>query len=79
MVLEKREVPGGRHFRAYQASAVVPFPDGTTLSFPGSSIALAANEWFLLPQVVAVLTAFLEQRAEPDFVRWRDITELLAG
>jgi hypothetical protein len=79
MVIEKRDPPGGRHFRAYQATAVVPFPDGTTLCFSGSEIPLAANEWFLLPQVVAVFTAFLEQRAEPDFVSWRDITELLAG
>jgi hypothetical protein len=47
--------------------------------FPGNEIALTANEWFLLPQVVAVFAAFLEQRAEPDFVRWRDITEPLAG
>jgi hypothetical protein len=79
MVLEKRDAATGRQYRAFQDAAVVPFPDGTRLAFSGMAIELAANEWFLLPQVVAVFEAFLEGRAEPDFVRWRDISALLNG
>lgn len=78
LVLEKREAPSGQHFRAYQDQPVVPFEDGTELVFAASRIRLRAVEWFTLQQVVDIAVAFAAQRAEPEFVRWRDITDLLA-
>lgn len=42
-LLEYRNAEG-KHFRATQESAVVPFPDGTILGFTGSEIAMAAEE-----------------------------------
>lgn len=65
----------GTHFRARQETNVVPFPDGTILSFAGSEIAMAQHEWFLLKQVAEVLSAFAVKRPFPAFVQWKKLNE----
>lgn len=75
LLLEKRVAETGRHYRAFQARPVVPFEDGTELSFSGGRIRLQAGEWFQLKQVVEVFTAFLLELEEPAYLQWRDFTE----
>lgn len=74
-VLERRDLPARRHHRAYQDAPNKAFPDGTLLVFGGGQIAMRANEWFTARLVADVFVAFLEGRAPPDSVRWRDITD----
>lgn len=64
----------GAHFRAVQSSPVVPFPDGTLLSFSGGSIALAQGEWFQLRQVVAAFSSFASTAPFPDWLTWQKLT-----
>lgn len=78
-LLERRDAADGHQFRAYQDEPVVPFEDGTELCFSGGRIPLQSREWFRLTQVVEVFIAFNEGKPLPEYVRWRDITELLAG
>lgn len=78
-LLERRDAVSGRHFRGYQTQPVVPFEDGTELCFSGGRIPLQAREWFRVKQAIEVFVAFNEARPLPEYVQWRDITELLAG
>ena len=64
-------------YRGYQATPSTPFPDGTILKFGGGEIRMRNDEWFNIAQVVEVFLAFLEKRAMPSFVKWRDISEIL--
>ena len=63
----------GKHFRAMQNSPVVPFPDGTIISFTGNQIALAQNEWFLIKQVTEIFSAFAAGQVFPSFVEWKEL------
>ncbi len=67
--IEWRDVTGSHH-RGAQATTVVPFPDGTVLSFSAGSVELAKNEWFLASQVNEVLRAFLAGKPFPSWLRW---------
>lgn len=60
----------GRHHRGSQVTPVVPFPDGTPLSFSAGSVELASNEWFFAAQVNDVFGAFLAGKAFPSWLRW---------
>ena len=71
-MLEFRDAQG-KHFRAGQLSPVVSFPDGSVLRFAGNQIALAQNEWFLLRQIVEVLSAFAAGQSFPSFVAWKEL------
>lgn len=68
-LLERRE-DTGKHFRAAQKTPVVPFEDGTILSFSAGKLTLARNEWFLINQVVEILDAFVQDRAFPEALDW---------
>lgn len=76
LLLEKRDADG-RQFRAFQNPPVVAFEDGTELVFSAGRIKLAASEWFQMRQVVAVFQAFALRAPEPDYLRWRDINQML--
>lgn len=67
--VERHDVDG-QHHRASQPSSMVPFPDGTTLSFSAGTIALASTEWLLANQVKELLIAFLAGEAFPSWVQW---------
>jgi hypothetical protein len=67
--IEWRDITG-RHHRGAQATPVVPFPDGTVLSFSAGSVELASNEWFLATQVNEILGAFLAGKPFPSWLRW---------
>lgn len=78
-VVERRDRDGG-HFRARQEPPVTRFEDGVTISFSGSTLALANSEWFLLEQVVSIFSAFARgelvstvhwQRLDEEFARAR--------
>lgn len=75
MLLERRL--DGRQLRGWQERPVVPFEDGVQLCFAGSRIALRRDEWFTRDQVVQCWQGLVEGRGEPEWLRWRDITELL--
>ena len=60
----------GHHHRGAQTTPVVPFPDGTVISFSGGNIELARNEWFLAAQVNEVFGAFLTGKPFPSWLRW---------
>lgn len=75
MALEKRAAES--LYRAYQATPVVPFEDGTVLQFRAGSIALGAVEWFTLWQVADVFWTAIRGLSEPQWLMWRDITEVL--
>lgn len=74
-IVERRDA-AGRHYRAAQVEAVVPFDDGTTINFAGKSIPLKEEEWFLIGQVVDVFDAFRVGAPFPAYVVWRDITDM---
>lgn len=75
-VLERRSTEDGRHYRAYQDEPVVPLEDGTEISFGGSRIPLQQGEWLSIKQVNEVFVAYLNAEPLPDFVKWRDISDL---
>ena len=77
LLLEKRHA-SGRHFRAFQQPAVVGFADGTVLVLAMGDIKLRAGEWFKLSQVLEAFVAFARGQPEPDYLLWRDITQLLS-
>jgi hypothetical protein len=75
-VVERRD-RDGRHFRARQEPPVTRFDDGVTISFSGSTLAMANSEWFLLDQVVAIFSAFA--RGETiSTVHWQTLDENFA-
>ncbi len=76
-LLEKRDAQAGIHYRAWQEKPIVPFENGTELCFSGGRVALKANEWFNIGQVIEVFTTFLRNEKDPSFIRWRDITKSL--
>jgi hypothetical protein len=75
LMLEKRV--GDRQYMGSQDHPVVPFEDGTVLSFTAGKIALQANEWFRVEQVAEVFWRAACEEPEPDWIRWRDITSIL--
>ena len=75
MVLEKRDA-AGRHYRGYQDVSVVPFDDGTGLSFSAGKLTLMRDEWFRLDQVRALFTLVATGEREPSWVRWREVTAM---
>jgi hypothetical protein len=77
-LVERRDAVRGRQFRAYQDDPVVPFEDGTELCFSSGRVPLRPREWFRLNQAVEIFITFNEGRPLPEYVRWRDITEVLA-
>ena len=60
----------GQHYRAKQATPVVPFPDGTILSFSAGHVALARNEWFSAKQVTEVFAGFVANMPFPTWLEW---------
>ena len=78
-VVEKRCGLNGPCFRAYKDQDHSVFADGTILSFSGNRIALLANEWFSVTDVEEIFVRYLLGIEEPDFVRWRDISDILGS
>lgn len=75
-VVERRDCDG-KHFRARQEPPVTRFDDGVSISFSGSTLAMANSEWFLLDQVVSIFSAFA--RGEPmSSVHWQRLDEHFA-
>ena len=68
-VIEYRD-SAGQHHRASQSEPVVPFPDGTIISFSGGSMPLGRHEWFSSKQVVKVFTCFLSGNPLPGWLTW---------
>ncbi len=64
----------GQHHRGSQVTPVVPFPNGTTLSFSAGTVALASNEWFLAKQVKELFATFLAGQAFPSWVQWSPLS-----
>lgn len=60
----------GYHHRGSQTTPVVPFPDGTILSFSAGNVTLASGEWFLAAQVNEVFATFLAGKPFPSWLRW---------
>lgn len=75
-MLEWRDAPNRRHFRAHLDAPSKVFPDGTILAFSGGEVKLLADEWLAAPLVEAVFLAFLEGKPLPDAIKWRDISAM---
>jgi hypothetical protein len=75
-VVERRDREGG-HFRARQNPPVTRFDDGVTISFSGSTLAMANSEWFLLDQVVSIFSAFARGDLG-SMVQWERLDEQFA-
>ena len=69
-VLEYRD-QDGQQWRASQQPPRVPFPDGTVLSFAGSEIRMAQEEWFVRDQVTEIFATFLANAETPTGIKWR--------
>jgi hypothetical protein len=76
-MLERRSLDPIRHSRAFQEKRNKAFPDGTKLRFSGGEVALNSNEWFTIDQVVEAFLAFHAGRHLPDWIQWRDISDIL--
>jgi hypothetical protein len=76
-MIERRSVQPFHHYRAFQDRQNKAFPDGTKLRFAGSEVPMMSNEWFTIDQVVEVFLAFHAGAQLPDWIRWRDITNVL--
>jgi hypothetical protein len=74
LFLVERRDSSGQHYRAAQATPVVPFPDGTILSFSAGNVALARNEWFLAKQATEILVAFLAGASFPVWLQWSTLS-----
>jgi hypothetical protein len=77
LLLERCDASAERHYRGYQVKPVVPFEDGTTLTFSAGVVQLKADEWFTLAQVIDVFCAYVASGTCPRYVLWRDITDVL--
>lgn len=75
-MLEKR-VADGSHFRAFSTSrGAVRATDRDVLEFAAGSVRLEQDEWLKRASVVRILWQIVEEGAEPDFIAWRDISEM---
>ena len=75
-MLERRDVASGHHLRGYKEEKSKVFPDGTSLTFGGGEIRLAADEWFTAQEVADVFSSFLRGGELPASVKWRDVTAM---
>ena len=75
-MLERRDAVNGKHFRAHLDTPSNVFPDGTVLAFGGGELKLAADEWLAAPLVVEAFVAFLNGKALPTTIKWRDMTAM---
>lgn len=76
-MLEWHDARSDRHYRGCQEPPVVPFEDGTVLTFSGSEVALRSGEWFKLGQVVEAFVEFSTSNKLPAYIKWTDITDIL--
>jgi hypothetical protein len=76
-MIERRSSHPLRHYRGFQEKRNKAFPDGTKLRFAGSEVAMMSNEWFMIDQAIEVFLAFQAGEKLPDWIQWRDISEVL--
>lgn len=65
----------GCHYRGYQETSSIPFPDGTELSFSAGTLTLNQNEWFQAPQVAELLSSFVAKPEKPELCGWSELDE----
>ena len=76
-MVELRRKDPTRHYRGFLKKPRRVFPDGTRMSFSGGDIPLRADEWVVIDEVIEVFVAFREQRPFPEWIDWRDMSEVL--
>ncbi len=74
-VVERRMPSGGRHFRAYLASARVPFEGTQTLSFGAGQLNMEPDEILFIDDVIPVFEAFFNSEPLPSNIYWRDMSD----
>jgi hypothetical protein len=72
---EWRDLRAGRHFRAFVTPKKVPWE---TLSRIGD-MTVRPEETLFIDDVVEIFCAFLQDQPLPGNIRWRDVTDELAG
>lgn len=72
--LEWRDIKSGKHFRAFVQPAKVPWKEPSKLG----EILLSPEEYLFIDDVISVFSAFLNEKAFPDNIKWRDVTDKLA-
>lgn len=78
-MLERRDAVNRRHYRAHLDTPSKVFPEGTILSFGGGEVKLRADEWLTATMVEETFLAFLEGKAFPASLQWRDVSATFAG
>ncbi len=76
-VMEMREKPSDRHWRAYLEVAKVPFKGQQTLMFGGGHMTMEPDEVLFIEDVVAVFRAFFESKPFPKDIKWRDMSQIV--
>ena len=77
-VIERKDGSSGKQFRAYKAEKSKVFADGDILSFAGSNIALAADEWLTSNDAKSLFLCFLAGKDLPSDLYWRDLAPKLS-
>ncbi|ROT97424.1 hypothetical protein EB810_06060 [Altererythrobacter sp. FM1] len=78
-VLEIREMPSGKHWRAYLEEPKVPFKGEQTLLFGGGHMKMEPDEVLFIDDVVTAFRSFFDGVAFPENLRWRDMSQMFGG
>jgi hypothetical protein len=73
-VLEMREMPSAKLWRAYMDEPRVPFEGLQTLMFGGGRLEVDPGEILFIDDVVCAFKAFFLHQAFPDKIKWRNMS-----
>lgn len=75
-ILEMREQPGNKHWRAYLAKPRIAFEGQQTLMFGGGHMTMESDEVLFIDDVVTAFKEFFESELRPGCTNWRDMSQL---
>lgn len=75
-IVEMRDKPSDRHWRAHLDAAKVPFKEQQTLMFGGGHMAMEPDEILFIEDVVTIFKAFFESKSFPRDIKWRDMSRI---
>ena len=76
--LERHDTGMDAFYRGWRTSPLdVPFPDPVDVTIDGGRVSVRKDEWFRIEEVIQIFVAFRNQRALPQWVCWKDISELV--
>jgi hypothetical protein len=75
-VLELREQPENRHFRAYLVGSSARSKTQQTIMFGGGMLQLEYDEVLFIDDVVVAFRAFFNSEPFSDEMKWRDVSKI---